>query len=148
MWFLCSYKNRMLLRIGQYLRKMFRLLWIIIVSWRCCLLGGFKYHNWTIFPYFNVYVTNAHVRSTKPGTGTLSSSSGELKWLMGANTHAYSERHAVNCTVEHPAPILDLLPAGKRTKPKLLGLLESKWDQEASVLAAGIKGNIAPCNLD
>lgn len=30
----------------------------------------------------------------------------------------------------------------KRLQPKLLGLFQLKWDQEASVLAAGMKGNM------
>lgn len=30
----------------------------------------------------------------------------------------------------------------KRLRPKLLGLFQLKWDQEASVLAAGMKGNM------
>lgn len=48
----------------------------------------------------------------------------------------------VICTVEHPASILDLLLVGNRTEPKLLGLIQSKGDQEASVLAPGMKRNM------
>lgn len=64
--------------------------------------------------------------------------------MMGANAAARTGRDAVICPVEHPAALLDPLPAGNRTEPKLLGLLQSKGDQGASVLAAETKGNMLP----
>lgn len=48
----------------------------------------------------------------------------------------------VICPGEYPAPVLDLLAVGKRMVPRLLGLLQSNGDQEASVLAPGMKGNM------
>ena len=52
---------------------------------------------------------------------------------------------AIICVGEHPALALGLCPEAK-TASELMGLVHLIWDQGAFAQAAGMKGNMPPCN--
>lgn len=113
---------------------------IIIRSWRCCLLGGFRYSKGTIFSFFNVYATRGP-RKYKPGAGSLSSSSGELK-RMAAPTHVYTGRDVAYLYCTGSAP------SREKNEAKAPGASTVQMGPGDPSFGCWHERKYAPCDLD